>query len=149
MAITAPPSDRTRRGVGASPARPDGRAKVVGEFAYASDLHADGVLFGATARIPHAHALVRSVDAAPALALPGVRAVLTHDDVPGAKHHGLKVADQPGLVVAAHDLLARTAQPSDVEIREALAGNVCRCTGYEKIPDAVRRASGQKGDCNG
>jgi carbon-monoxide dehydrogenase small subunit len=55
----------------------------------------------------------------------------------------------PGLVVAAHDLLARTARPSDVEIREALAGNVCRCTGYEKILDAVRRASGQKGDFNG
>jgi carbon-monoxide dehydrogenase small subunit len=46
----------------------------------------------------------------------------------------------PGLVVAAHDLLARTQQPSDLEIREALAGNLCRCTGYEKILDAVRLA---------
>ena len=44
----------------------------------------------------------------------------------------------PGLVVAAHDLLARVPSPSDLEIREALAGNLCRCTGYEKILDAVR-----------
>ncbi|GGP66749.1 (2Fe-2S)-binding protein [Saccharothrix coeruleofusca] len=47
----------------------------------------------------------------------------------------------PGLVVAAHDLLNRVAAPSDPEIREALAGNLCRCTGYEKILDAVRLAA--------
>ena len=39
----------------------------------------------------------------------------------------------PGLIVAAHDLLARQPRPSDPEIREALAGNLCRCTGYESI----------------
>src|SRR3954463_13201014 len=47
----------------------------------------------------------------------------------------------PGLIVAAHDLLARVPSPSDLEIREALAGNLCRCTGYEKILDAVRLAA--------
>ncbi|WP_344867777.1 (2Fe-2S)-binding protein, partial [Amycolatopsis ultiminotia] len=47
----------------------------------------------------------------------------------------------PGLVVAAHDLLSRVDRPSDAEIREALAGNLCRCTGYEKILDAVRMAA--------
>ncbi len=47
----------------------------------------------------------------------------------------------PGLVVAAHDLLARSEHPSDPEIREALAGNLCRCTGYETILDAVRLAA--------
>jgi carbon-monoxide dehydrogenase small subunit len=47
----------------------------------------------------------------------------------------------PGLLVAAHDLLARVSDPSDLEIREALAGNLCRCTGYEKILDAVRLAA--------
>ncbi len=47
----------------------------------------------------------------------------------------------PGLVVAAADLLARSPQPSDDEIREALSGNLCRCTGYEKIFDAVRLAA--------
>jgi carbon-monoxide dehydrogenase small subunit len=47
----------------------------------------------------------------------------------------------PGLVVAAHDLLERSEDPSDPEIREALAGNLCRCTGYEKILDAVHLAA--------
>ena len=47
----------------------------------------------------------------------------------------------PGLIVASHDLLRRNARPSDPEIREALAGNLCRCTGYEKILDAVRLAA--------
>jgi carbon-monoxide dehydrogenase small subunit len=46
----------------------------------------------------------------------------------------------PGLIVASHDLLRRNPLPSDDEIREALAGNLCRCTGYEKILDAVRLA---------
>jgi carbon-monoxide dehydrogenase small subunit len=52
----------------------------------------------------------------------------------------------PGLVVAVHDLLERTPDPDDADIREALAGNLCRCTGYEKIIAAVhlaaRRAAG-------
>ncbi len=44
----------------------------------------------------------------------------------------------PGLIVSSHDLLRGDPRPSDPEIREALAGNLCRCTGYEKIIDAVR-----------
>jgi aerobic carbon-monoxide dehydrogenase small subunit len=47
----------------------------------------------------------------------------------------------PGLIVAAHDLLARVPDPTDLEIREALAGNLCRCTGYEAIMAAVRLAA--------
>jgi carbon-monoxide dehydrogenase small subunit len=47
----------------------------------------------------------------------------------------------PGLIVAVHDLLARNPAPADPEIREALAGNLCRCTGYEKILDAVQLAA--------
>lgn len=47
----------------------------------------------------------------------------------------------PGLIVSTHDLLERNPAPSDPEIREALAGNLCRCTGYEKILDAVRQAA--------
>ncbi|MFB4312483.1 (2Fe-2S)-binding protein [Actinomadura sp. 21ATH] len=50
----------------------------------------------------------------------------------------------PGLVVQAHDLVGRVPDPSDAEIREALAGNLCRCTGYEKILDAVRLAAARK-----
>jgi carbon-monoxide dehydrogenase small subunit len=47
----------------------------------------------------------------------------------------------PGLIVAVHDLLARVPKPADPDIREALAGNLCRCTGYEKILEAVRLAA--------
>ncbi len=49
----------------------------------------------------------------------------------------------PGLIVSTHDLLERNPSPSDPEIREALAGNLCRCTGYEKILDAVRQVAAQ------
>jgi carbon-monoxide dehydrogenase small subunit len=47
----------------------------------------------------------------------------------------------PGLVVATHDLLTRVSRPTTTEIREALAGNICRCTGYAKIIDAVHLAA--------
>jgi len=48
----------------------------------------------------------------------------------------------PGLIVATHDLLRRNPHPDDADIREALAGNICRCTGYAKIIDAVHQAAG-------
>jgi aerobic carbon-monoxide dehydrogenase small subunit len=47
----------------------------------------------------------------------------------------------PGFVVAVTDLLAHTPQPNEVEVREALSGNICRCTGYAKILDAVNLAA--------
>jgi carbon-monoxide dehydrogenase small subunit len=47
----------------------------------------------------------------------------------------------PGLVVAVHHLLRQSPDPSEAEVREALAGNLCRCTGYQSILDAVRRAA--------
>ncbi|MDR7303034.1 (2Fe-2S)-binding protein [Haloactinomyces albus] len=50
----------------------------------------------------------------------------------------------PGLLVAADDLINRNSEPSDAEIRESLAGNLCRCTGYEKIMDAVRLAADRR-----
>ena len=51
----------------------------------------------------------------------------------------------PGLIVATYDLLRASPQPADLEIREALAGNLCRCTGYAKILDAVRLAAERMG----
>jgi carbon-monoxide dehydrogenase small subunit len=51
----------------------------------------------------------------------------------------------PGLVVAVADLLERNPAPTDEQTREALAGNLCRCTGYEKILDAVRMATSARG----
>ena len=50
----------------------------------------------------------------------------------------------PGLIMAVHDLLERTPEPGDTEIREELAGNVCRCTGYGRIIDAVQQVSVQR-----
>ena len=50
----------------------------------------------------------------------------------------------PGLIVATDDLLRRSPQPSDPEIREALAGNLCRCTGYQQILEAVRLAASRR-----
>ena len=51
----------------------------------------------------------------------------------------------PGLIVATHELLGRNPSPSDADVREALAGNLCRCTGYEKILDAVQLAATRLG----
>lgn len=51
----------------------------------------------------------------------------------------------PGLIMAVHELLERSVRPSDTEIREELAGNVCRCTGYGRIVDAVQRVSVARG----
>ncbi|TLS46681.1 (2Fe-2S)-binding protein [Streptomyces montanus] len=52
----------------------------------------------------------------------------------------------PGLLVAADEMLERTPNPSDEDIREALSGNLCRCTGYEKIMDAVRLAAARQSE---
>ena len=87
----------TTSGVGGSPQRPDGVRKVRGEFAYASDLWMDGMIWGATLRSPHPFARIRSIDVSQALAVAGVHAVLTADDVPGENRYGLELADQPVL----------------------------------------------------
>ncbi|GAA2395144.1 xanthine dehydrogenase subunit D [Dactylosporangium salmoneum] len=86
-------------GIGTSPVRPDGILKVTGEFAFSSDLWADRMLWGATLRSPHPRARIRGIDLTGALALPGVHAVLTAEDVPGAKHYGLEHRDQPVLAM--------------------------------------------------
>jgi carbon-monoxide dehydrogenase small subunit len=58
--------------------------------------------------------------------------------------HGLQCGYcTPGMIMAAADLLARSPDPSEHEIREALAGNLCRCTGYQNIVKAVQEAAGQ------
>ncbi|HEX7189193.1 MAG TPA: molybdopterin cofactor-binding domain-containing protein [Actinomycetes bacterium] len=93
----APTTVRRDGGVGTDASRPDGTLKVTGEFAYGSDLWMDDMLWGVTLRSPHPHARIRSVDVGLALAVPGVFAVLTADDVPGELYYGLEIADQPVL----------------------------------------------------
>ena len=89
---------RLRRGHAATGTRrADAVPKVTGEFAYSSDLHAAGMLWGQTVRSPHAHARILEIDLSEAVGMPGVHAVLTHEDVPGQKTYGLEFADQPVL----------------------------------------------------
>src|ERR1700694_5876963 len=88
---------RTRgaRVLGESVVRPDGRAKTQGQFAFTSDLWAEGLLWGTTLRAPHACARIRSVDTSPAWRIPGGAAVVTAVDVPGLATYGLDEPDQP------------------------------------------------------
>ena len=96
---TAVVTRRPGTGVGMSVPRPDGTLKVTGEFAFSSDLWMADMLWGATLRSPHPRARIRAVDLTGALRLPGVAAVLTHDDVPGQKTFGLEAEDQPVLAM--------------------------------------------------
>ena len=105
-AVDAPP--RPVGGIGASPERPDGRLKVRGEFAYGSDLWADGMVWGVTLRSPHPYARILGIDITEALTTAGVVAVLTADDVPGQNVFGLEFADQP---VLAHDWVRYQGEP--------------------------------------
>ena len=93
--MTTQTESRVANGVGESVARPDGVPKVTGNFAYASDLVADRMLWGATLRSPHARARLVTLDTSPALAMAGVRAVLSQEDVPGALTFGQEHQDQP------------------------------------------------------
>jgi xanthine dehydrogenase D subunit len=116
-------SATTVGGIGDSPGRPDGTAKVLGEFAYGSDLWTDDMVWGVTLRSPHPFARIRSIDITDALTTAGVLAVLTAEDVPGQNVYGLELADQPvladrvvryqgepiALVAADHPEIARKA----------------------------------------
>jgi xanthine dehydrogenase D subunit len=86
---------KSRFGIGTNAPRPDGVAKVSGEFSFSSDLWADNMLWGATLRSPHPHARIVSIDTSAAQTLPGVSAVITAKDVPGQLTYGLISQDQP------------------------------------------------------
>ncbi|MGA4855710.1 xanthine dehydrogenase subunit D [Streptomyces koyangensis] len=99
----------TRGGIGESTLRPDGTLKVTGEFAYASDMWHEDMLWGHTLRSPHAHARIVSLDTGEALAQPGVYAVLTYDDLPAeVKNYGLEIQDTPAL---AHGRVRHHGEP--------------------------------------
>lgn len=99
----------TRRDVlGRSALRPDGAAKVRGDFAFTSDLHAENMLWGATLRSPHAHARIVSIDFSEAWKIAGVEAILTAEDVPGEPTYGLISQDQP---VFARDVVRYMGEP--------------------------------------
>ena len=83
--------------IGRSHPRPDAVDKVTGVTRYADDLTFSGMLYGATLRAAYPHARIRSISTEGAAAIPGVRAVLTHRDVPGRNRHGLVFPDWPVL----------------------------------------------------
>ena len=88
---------KVKGGIGESIRRADGIPKLTGNFAYASDLYADGMLWAATLRSPYSHARIVRIDTTTALAMAGVRAVVTQEDVPGRQTFGQELQDQPVL----------------------------------------------------
>ena len=101
-------STSSRSVLGTSALRPDGMPKVQGRFAFSSDAWADNMLWGATLRSPHPHATILSIDVSGALAINGVSAVITADDVPGKLTYGLIASDQP---VFAKDVVRYAGEP--------------------------------------
>jgi xanthine dehydrogenase D subunit len=130
----------TRDGhVGARLTRSDGPAKVSGTFLYSSDLAVEGMVHGATVRSPHASARILRIDARGALAMDGVHAVLTADDLPGDRLVGSVVPDQPVLAfdrVRHHgEPVAIVAADDPATARRAAAAVV---VDYEPLAPIVR-----------
>jgi xanthine dehydrogenase D subunit len=100
---------KTQRDIlGSSAIRPDGIAKVQGDFAFSSDLHAENMLWGATLRSPHPYARIISIDVSEAWKIAGVECAITADDVPGQLTYGLISEDQP---VFAKDFVRYMGEP--------------------------------------
>ena len=141
--MTSTTQTRIRGGIGESVTRPDGIPKVRGDFAYASDLSAEGVLWGATHRSPHPHARITKIDIAPALAIAGVHAVLTHEDVPGRPTVGQINPDRPVLAGEeirywGQPIAVTAAEDPETARRAAEANPATMATGV-----AMTRAQGQ------
>ncbi|MEO2108718.1 MAG: xanthine dehydrogenase subunit D [Actinomycetota bacterium] len=108
MSDTATPTTPLTGALGDSADRPDGMPKVTGDFAFSSDLHAEGMLWGRTLRSPHAAARIRGIDTSRATSMAGVHAVLLAEDVPGSPTYGMEHRDQP---VFASDVVRYHGEP--------------------------------------
>lgn len=97
-----------REVLGANALRPDGIAKVSGDFSFSSDLGAENMLWGATLRSPHPYARITSIDFSAAWKIAGVEAIISADDVPGKSTYGLISSDQP---VFASDIVRYMGEP--------------------------------------
>ena len=111
--------------LGTNALRPDGAAKVKGEFAFSSDMWAANMLWGATLRSPHPRARIVSIDVSAAWRIAGVETVVTADDVPGQLTYGLISEDQPvfarGEVRYMGEPIAAVAADHPETCRRALA----------------------------
>jgi xanthine dehydrogenase D subunit len=115
--------------VGTSTLRHDGADKTTGTFTYSNDLHAEGMLHGATLRSPHPHARILSIDTEPARAIPGVHAVLSAWDVPDFLF-GLVQRDE---YVLAHDVVRYVGEPVAIVAAEDLVTAQRACAAIEVV----------------
>jgi len=130
--------------IGQARPNPNARAKIEGSARFTDDYDFPGTLYARTKRAGVPHARIRSIDTSAASALPGVHAVLTHEDVPGHKRHGLVIDDWPVLgsdkVRYAGDAIAIVAADSD-DIAAAAVDLIV--VEYDELPvvgDAIRAA---------
>jgi xanthine dehydrogenase D subunit len=116
--------NREYKWVGRPIPRKDAYEKASGATKYASDISMPGMLWAGVLRSKHSHALIRNIDTSKAKALPGVKAVLTHEDVPGTNRYGLFVRDRPVLcekdVRYVGDPIALVVAESPDKVEEAL-----------------------------
>jgi CO/xanthine dehydrogenase Mo-binding subunit len=137
----ATPTRRATPGIGESAMRPDAAPKARGSFAYASDLHIDGMLYGQTIRGTVAHARIPRIDLSAATAVSGVHAALTAADLPTAERFGLMRADQPVLagerVRYVGEPLALIAAETPEQARRAAAAVTVEYESLEPVFDPV------------
>ena len=157
--MTSTTETRIQGGIGQSVARPDGIPKVQGDFAYASDLQDGAMLWGATRRSPHSHARITRIDVAPALAIPGVFAVLTHEDVPGRPTVGQINPDRPVLagvevrywgqpiaVTAAEDIETARRAAAAIIVEYELLDPLTDLVDAQEQGEVFRQVRSQRGD---
>jgi len=136
-----------RDGIGESARRIDGVPKVTGDYAYASDLRVERMLWGVTVRSPHASARIAAIDIQAAAGSPGVAAVLTAADVPGRKTFGLEFCDQP---VLAEDVVRYVGEPVALVAAETLEQARQAATAvtveYELLPSVTDMAEALRPD---
>ena len=134
-----PPATAAPRGLGRSLLPMDGLAKAQGVYPYAADLWAEGLLWASVLRAPHPHARIVAIDTSQAAAMPGVQAVVTHEDVPGNATHGRKIADRPAfardLVRHYGEALAAVAADHPDTARLAMAAIVVEYELLEPVTD--------------
>jgi CO/xanthine dehydrogenase Mo-binding subunit len=125
----------TGTAVGHKVPRIDGKGKVSGEATYAADLQVDGVLWAKTVRSPYPHARILSIDTSAALAVPGVRAIITGDDLPANSMWGRRIVDVPllaqGLVRFAGEQVAAVVADDE---EAAQRGVDLVAVEYEELP---------------
>ena len=140
--MTAKTSTRSRDVLGTSALRPDGVAKVTGEFSFSSDMRAENMLWGATLRSPHPYARITSIDTTKALLIAGVHAIITAEDVPGKLTYGLISSDQPvfakDVVRYMGEPIAAVAADHPETCRRALAAIVVEYEVMTPLVDAER-----------